>query len=438
MQDRVRAREQSMDGQFYTVYWRQVPLGIWPSVRRTDSIQDVIGYPKTRPPMVTGCTHTKCEASIVEDSTSFRCYHNDGQLVLGPPATQVSCKLAFNASEDLLDLPWSSVDWVTLTTSMADQVNGLINSRSQLAVTFYEMHKTWKMVRNPFSLLKRDWRKVCGKSTASQLARKGANLWLENAYGWRPLFNDARNLAVSVANWTKVSQKYVIAKGSTRFGNSAVISGICPEPTISNSEWNSRKALLATGPDSCSWPWPYNWRIVYDPSSHIAHVGCRVSDSVMDHNSRLRRALSVWGLDPGRDLLPTLWEVVPYSFVVDWFVNTRGLMNLARYNAALGVLHQASVSGLCYSLRGECTYQAEVLPFYDAVVRNQLYWGFPPYTIVSGALKSVFTGTKGVWRKYVRVAGVPPATIGTLFSTKGLSLSNLVSGLALISQRLHR
>jgi len=435
---RDRSRTLTREGT-YRVYFAE--MWDWTDMVRatlpyqTEVMGDEIGYHKSRPMAVTSTTHSKNRASEVTGMSSWNFVRRDNPQPprLGGPV-KVSIDIPF-LSPNVLTTDFDMIDWVSLTVGLADDVKGLLQSKSQLAVTFVEMHKTWKMVRNPFSLLRGDWRHIAGKSTCSQLARRGANLWLEGQYGWKPLFGDLRNFCDSSARWLNAYNHHPSSAGSRRFGSRAKYPGATPNPSVDNTTWRNMQTGYSINPIwSVSSP-PWNgMRFVYQPRVVHAAVGCRASDQIMGQCGKIRQFLSQFGIDPQRDVLPTLWELVPYSFVVDWFINSQGIMNLTRYNDALGTLNQAGVFGLCYSVKAEMQYQAEVIP-YCGGHGEWSWWVNSCIGEMYCPTSTCITGTSGKFTYYFRTLGLPPEQLPVL-NGRGLSLSQLASGLSLLVQRL--
>jgi len=94
------------------------------------------------------CLHKKVHASIVSRD-SWRDFENYGSHYPTPFTNNV----AFVPKT--LSYPSApSINWVSLTVGLANQVKGLIQSQSLIGVTVQEYTKTVRMLKNPFSLLK--------------------------------------------------------------------------------------------------------------------------------------------------------------------------------------------------------------------------------------------------------------------------------------------
>jgi hypothetical protein len=70
-------------------------------------------------------------------------------------------------------------------------------------VTLAEAQKTIRMIRNPFNLLRTNWRKLCRRETALSLHKKAANVWLEGQYGWNSFWYDVK---ASVKTYAKLKE----------------------------------------------------------------------------------------------------------------------------------------------------------------------------------------------------------------------------------------
>lgn len=165
-----------------------------------------------------------------------------------------------------------------------------------------DLDRSLGMLRRPFKsatgLLSRMVKyrsKRLGK-TAASAAKATANTWLEYRYGWSPLIMDAENIIQGCYSLKK--------RAATR------------RLVVRASEvWESEKT--ANNPGS-QWGSPL-WIVSGDSrqkSVREAHAGVlyRVDPGTILGNSAQYMGLTT------RDIPATLWEIVPYSFVVDWFV----------------------------------------------------------------------------------------------------------------------
>lgn len=322
-------------------------------------------------------------------------------------------------------------DWSNLVVTLARQVKGIVESKSLLAVTLKELPATIRMVRNPFGLLRHDWRKIAKRSTAAELARKGANLWLEYTYGWKSAYYDIGNFAVSTAKYMVSTQRYR-DRGLERYGKAALSSLQTPSPSMDDATWSYWKNQV----ENCaviSNNFPL--RVVFDAPVVRYNVSCKASALLGEQILSLTRLISSYGLSADQ-IVENIWEVVPYSFVVDWFVNTKKIFNAFRLNDALKTLWSARVHELCYSMKIGCTYRAQALS--NAIASSFNWWQV--WSHLSKPQPSTVTlGEPGQIGHYVRQIGIPSGLgTGSFWSNQGLSVSQGVSGFSLLFQRLLR
>jgi hypothetical protein len=172
-----------------------------------------------------------------------------------------------------------------------------------------ELGETLRMIRNPakalrtaiptyFRVLSKRARTV--RRGLNELARSKArrkvleDTWLEYAYGWRPLLSDTRDAAKALA---AIAEKQPPFKVITSFGESeSLISQDLFSNQIQTAQW-------------------------FQPRIRKGKVRV-VIRGVIDLQPSSRRLLNpeLWGFDPV-SWVPTAWELIPYSFLVDYFSN---------------------------------------------------------------------------------------------------------------------
>jgi hypothetical protein len=168
-----------------------------------------------------------------------------------------------------------------------------------------ELGQALRMIRNPAMALRSGLsnyllhlRRLRGqvRSPDSLLSLAG-NLWLEYTFGWKPLINDIKDGARAIAenmnrspfnaNWA-----YVRCRGYER-GNPV----------------NSESSDAIAGAD---------WKVSnrqYDESEVIVRACVRTYAT-----HPVRPNLKSLGFTP-EDFVPTVWNLIPYSFLVDYFTN---------------------------------------------------------------------------------------------------------------------
>jgi hypothetical protein len=164
-----------------------------------------------------------------------------------------------------------------------------------------DFSETMGMLRRPFSsatqllgrMLKRRSQHL-GKTTNSA-AKATANAWLEYRYGWKPIFLDATTVIKELHKVrARVNQLRLVSR-----------AGISDKQKL-QSNWDDGKAGNAWSSAGET----YVDSTVSASAGVIYDVVCRTSTE---------HVLQVAGAR-ARDIPATIWEIIPYSFVVDWFL----------------------------------------------------------------------------------------------------------------------
>ncbi len=364
-------------------------------------------------------THVRRSAATCSGETTFTWYTYRSDCLLRGSGFKVM----------YLDSPTlPSADWASLINSLADQLDGRIDNGSLLLVTLAEAKKTYQMIRNPFTLLKTDWRRRASSHSAAALSKRGANIWLEHRYGWLSLYNDLKSMSKTLAGCFGEQADQALGSWWGRYSATQQVTVpaalVYPWPS-SLPIWNSRYNNCTGYAPAC--------RFYLDASTVSYTLGCRARMDATERYSKSRRFLSAFGLD-APSILSTVWELVPFSFVVDWFVDTKGIWtapNLAR-------LSGHTIKHLGFSKSFECSYGAEI-----CWGENPLSYIYDPYNRWSSQSSynksgQIWSGsTKGSYSLYERNIGTPAvSTFYSPFLAKGLSLTQAISGVSLILQKI--
>jgi len=315
--------------------------------------------------------------------------------------------------------------WNSMVDELAALAEGSTSNNAMLPVTLLEGAKTIAMCRNPFNLLKPKFRRQVRKLTARTLAASGANVWLEGYYGWKSFYQDTETIAKATAQFLYDDhQKYL-----EKLGERLTVKSSVPVS-------NGYSYTLGTAPDTWNGPNPHKQGLALRCSNvngyDLAVLGCKQFQNVADRMDRTKRFLNLYGLTPNwRTIRDTIWEVIPFSFVVDWFVDTRGLwapLNKWR-------LGQMDIRDIGYSTRSFRSYRIEAKPMTNPFYYSPYPWSlyFPDFAD-NVVFSSEGSGTHSVYRRYSGFPSEPAAVVS--FNTKGLSFIRSVNGIALIAQLL--
>lgn len=345
--------------------------------------------------------------------------------------------------------------WGEMISKLAGQLDGEIASKSQILVTLAELGKTIKMVRNPFNLLRTDWRRIAAKYPAAKLkslgrsiwkdhkwrnelgerisssAKVGANSWLEYKYGWNAMFQDVKALAKTSGTLAGIGR--TLKEGEQRFSSSEKVEASWATPIYpygeTESYWNSLHGIL-TNPRQMSGQIRVRCNKIH--KSGFFRIGCHQLMNQAKHLGAFERLLDAYGAS-GSSVVSTLWELVPLSFVVDWFIDWHAITALG----PMSRLNMMDVRMLGCSSKVLTSYDIEMLfsPYQEI-----FYSAGPAYGRVATSLTGspVYKGT-GKSETYTRSQGMPSVEqVVAGFIDAGLSVTRGISGLSLIIQRALR
>lgn len=278
--------------------------------------------------------------------------------------------------------------------------NKMKDSKVNLGVAFAERNRTASMVGDTAKRLARavqDMRRgnfrdayrrlgISYNDSSGPKGRNWVNAWLQSQYGWKPLLSDI-------------------------YGSVAALS--------KRPRSDFRVTSTAHRGDTTHYMWeidPNNW------SSHSGDYGYRCEaerkrgvfvriDAVPDND--LTMSLSSLGVT---NPLEVAWELVPYSFVVDWFLPVGDW--LSSMDAMLGY-SSAYTSTTTYN---QCMWES---------------WGISRTWSQYNYVLSDFQGYKeGLWIRRTAQSGVPFPRPPSLKDPR--SLGHMANGLSLLAQAFGR
>lgn len=251
-----------------------------------------------------------------------------------------------------------------------------------------ELREAVHMVRHPAEALYRgvsDYLGVLSKRKArnpgtSQRKRVLQDTWLEYSFGWSPLFNDIQGGLKAYARLLASKDESVNIRAS---GVEERDLGMTVSETATNfiywfySIKNSQKCTVR----------------------YIASVRANKSGP----QSQIDRAMDLFGFR-WDEFIPTAWELLPWSFFIDYFTNIGDVISA---NAA----SSAEVNWGCLTARYSGTSETSQLGSINKTKTKQNYpFGSGNFTDCGGTLgKCIWTRTK-VDRSPVDSVGIPALT----------------------------
>jgi hypothetical protein len=189
-----------------------------------------------------------------------------------------------------------------------------VQRKFQSGVALGELAETIRLIRNPMGAIFEDTLQYC--DTLRKRARIYKRLkdrrklltdsWLQYSFGVMPLFNDIQNAAEAAAS---------------------IVTYKLPRETVTGRGSYSGKNQ---GPDLTE----YIGHIMLKYRMEVrARTSVKYTAQVAVNNDTSADSLETLGLTWG-NFLPTVWEVIPYSFLVDYFTNCGTVIDSLAVNEA--------------------------------------------------------------------------------------------------------
>lgn len=262
-------------------------------------------------------------------------------------------------------------------TDMYDKLRGEVD----LSIDAFQIRQTLNMIRKPMNSLTNLANQI--RRRAKVTGRPFSEAWLEYTYGWKPLVSTAYGVA-NIMGESACGPKGQIFKGSGR----------------SQHDFNGTTSAVLAG---------YNLQGRYDLKS-IDIYKCYTL-VVLSEASKVQKTARYTSLNPAS----ISWELLPYSFVVDWFYDVGSYLR-ATESALLYKSLIKSSWGSALSIRETVTRLDKPAP--------GLYSG---YASVKGVSRIVAFERSGI-------SGTPSPTKPTTGQLTDLSWRRWTSAFALLRQ----
>jgi hypothetical protein len=295
-------------------------------------------------------------------------------------------------------LPWleptpSNIGSVLHTIAGTQAWGNVVSPEVLGGENMHDLEQTWRLLRHPLEGFHQLIHKIRGtRSFLRQTKSLGefmSDTWLKYRYGATPLMHDLMN-GFHAAVVPVYSDRHT-ARGSASAPNQY--------ETATEAIHNS------THPGTCT-------------RSVSANRWCRAGILYQHHFTVGDR----WG-SSAHNILPTLWEILPYSFVVDWFVNVGDFLAACTPKANVVVLSSwtTHVGEYLYTREHRITHSDYTSPW-----SGSGEWGFTDQ------------------RERKHIARTPGAERGVTFRTNDWTFSksknwvHFADGMALAGQYLMR
>lgn len=329
----------------------------------------------------------------------------------------------------------SNIPWTDLVVALAKQVEDTISSDFMGAVSLKEMRETITMIRNPFGLFSNKLKRTIPRGMTARTAsstKELSSFWLEYRYGWKPFYSDIVNfskLIVDLCNRPAFNREL---QTWSRFSKSVSGDLDCP-PIIypqgySDGFWNyisaSPRAWWDTGLQGAAGL----FRLVPITHTHKSNLSCQQLRPFGHMLTLFETAQTVLGLQNWMQVRDSIWEVLPMSFVVDWFINFNNIwrpISEAR-------LQRADISMLGFSTKQVLSWRAQFMLTYFGNWLNPILPDGGDF-LPAALERRIMNSSVGTSTVYQRTAGLPADSEEVLRG--GLNLLHTLDGISLFSQR---
>lgn len=234
-----------------------------------------------------------------------------------------------------------------------------------------------------------------------------AESWLENSFGWQPFISDIKSGAVALAK-LNADPQYIPFRVTGKASGQPVI--------INNGDW-STDGFVA-----------YTETLIRNTTAEKHYYG-EVCNSLANPNGGLTAAIdnlsrytSAFGLTKA-EFIPTVWELIPFSFLVDYFSNVGDILSQCAVD--IGKVNRLSSTRVfqkttrvmqsnfrCYDTRGKASGG---MP--DAYIVDKTVDRTPGFDLVPASLRFELPGVSS--RKWMNIG----ALITTQWAGMGRNLS---------------
>lgn len=206
---------------------------------------------------------------------------------------------------------WLDAEFDMLVTRLHAKVN---ESSANLLVSAAELHKSVRSIHRVYTTI---WKLLKGLRNVRRLRLRGsitaaqaADAYLEIRYGLRPMYYEVMGIieAINKIGTNKRSRLFVESNG--------------PEPI-----WSESGTLRGSSSSYANAEWYYNYESC---TQWTMSAG-----AILELHTPKNGLIDVTGLS---DIVEAGWELVPFSFVVDWFLNTGKLFSSLDVPAGMDIL----------------------------------------------------------------------------------------------------
>lgn len=193
----------------------------------------------------------------------------------------------------------------------------------------------WELIHNMF-----------GSEPWDRPGRKLTSAWLSWQLAWRPFVNDVKALLPAILDFNKAVREFIRREGmdEQRYWGVNIPNPFVPQ-TIQSGTYRHNGVVAAIGLDlGCQYR--IKETIITTPRfSSTMRYSYALSAEVIQAAKGLDGLLDRLGVNANPAIL---WNAIPFTFVVDWFVNIGGYLNKLRVN---NVRPEVEIRDFCSSVK---------------------------------------------------------------------------------------
>lgn len=247
-------------------------------------------------------------------------------------------------------------------------------------------------------------------------SQKVSNAWLEWKLAWQPFVSDVRKLVSGITSFEHDVRQFLQREGKQqqRYWGKSIPSQHSAEIILATGSYVPPELYPMNNLDTV-WRWTLKETVTEDPRFHATmRYRYLLNDRLRSEAKTLNGFLDRLGINGNPAIL---WNAIPFSFIVDWFVDIGGYLNKLRVDNVQPV---TEISDFCSSVKAERRL--------ELVLRGEILETSSSAAVYSAVPEETVLTMLSSW--YRREATLPHTslTMGT-----GLTGTRLVTAAALVN-----
>lgn len=324
------------------------------------------------------------------------------------------------STQELFDL--SNIDWVSLAGQAIDtmkpsfnQGNSLINFLIEMKDFKHIAKAIWNRIGSPHKGFGDILDALRGFKSKDDPMSKLAKGHLQYSFAWAPFYRDVASLWSTIA---KFRQRYaeIVKRANIPQQSYYGTNVLEADPTTSLAADGTVRPGSWFGGHNYEWYWSVNEERIL-PIRYSATMRYRypLPDVLGTSWGELFALMDSLGVNANPAVI---WNAIPFTFVIDWFVNIGRLLDGLRVE---NVVFQTEILDFCHSVKSNITLVA------SAQIRHFITHAPLGSGVKLGQVRAT---------KYERRVGIPPILL--TLTTSGLSVREFLLGGSLLRGRRRR